>query len=240
MKYAIVTGGTRGIGKQICMDLLSQNYFVFTSYQSNKEIAQQCELDFSALSQNFRIIRADHSKQEDLIAFVHIVKQTTNTLDCFIGNAGSTLRKLFLEISNEEWENLFRINLHSNFYLLRDLDSLFPNEANITFIGSLMGEYSHASSIAYGVSKAALHAFALNLVKEYAPRKIRVNVVAPGFVETEWQKDKPKDIRSSIENKTALGRFSSVDEIVSAVNFCLENTFLNGAVIDVNGGYCFK
>lgn len=90
------------------------------------------------------------------------------------------------------------------------------------------------------MAKAAIHALSKNFVKVFENTGTTVNTIAPGFVETEWQKDKPKEIRENICRKTAIKRFATVNEIVSAVTFCLDNPFVNGSMIEVNGGYCFK
>lgn len=104
----------------------------------------------------------------------------------------------------------------------------------------MMGVLPHGTSLPYGVSKAAVHALAKNLVKEFEGTGTTVNAIAPGFVETEWQKNKPQNIRENIYGKTAIKRFAAVDEIANAVAFCLDNQFVNGSVIEVSGGYCFK
>ena len=132
------------------------------------------------------------------------------------------------------------INVNSNVFLIRDLFSFFTHNARIVFIGSLMGIYPHGTSLAYGVSKTAVHALAPNLVKCFEGTNVTVNAIAPGFVDTEWQKNKDPQIRQNICNKTALGRFATVEEIANAVEFCVENSFVNGSVIEVSGGYCYK
>ena len=132
------------------------------------------------------------------------------------------------------------VNVHSHYYLIRDLNSIIQNKAKIVFIGSLLGEIPHASSLPYGVTKAAVHSLARNLVKEFSEREVTVNIVAPGFVETEWQKGKLQEIRSNIYNKTAIKRFATVKEISMACMMIIENDFINGATISVDGGYNFR
>jgi 3-oxoacyl-[acyl-carrier protein] reductase len=104
----------------------------------------------------------------------------------------------------------------------------------------MMGIYPHGTSLAYGVSKAAVHALAVNLVKCFEGTGTTVNAIAPGFVETQWQKDKPDQIRKNICAKTALNRFASVEEVADAVRFCIKNQFVNGSIIEVSGGYNYK
>jgi 3-oxoacyl-[acyl-carrier protein] reductase len=240
MKYAIVTGGTSGIGKQITIDLLKDGYFVFITYANNYLRAKVCQEELEIFSSSFCIIKADFQQSSEIEKFSNLILQKTDTLDCYIGNAGKTTKKPFQKISNEEWENDFRVNIHSNLYILRNLNNILANNANIIFIGSLMGQYPHGTSLSYGVSKAALHSLAINLVKVFSDREIRVNVISPGFVETDWQKGKPKEIRNNIINKTALKRFAIPEEISNACMFLIKNKFVNGEVLNINGGYCFQ
>ena len=103
-----------------------------------------------------------------------------------------------------------------------------------------MGILPHSVSLSYGVTKAAVLALAKNLVKFFESTNTTVNAIAPGFVETDWQKNKPQEIRNNIYNKTAIKRFAEPEEIADAVRFCINNAFVNGSVIEVSGGYCFK
>lgn len=240
MKYAIVTGGTKGIGKQICIDLLIKGYFVITNYAHDDKSAETARIDFLTYSHEFEVLKIDQSKPDSIETLVRFVQTKTSEIHCIICNTGLTLKKSFDTIENEEWETVFKVNVHSHFYLIRDLNSLIQNKAKIIFIGSMLGEVPHASSIAYGVTKSAVHALSRNLVKEFSERGITVNTVAPGFVETEWQKDKPDEIRNNIYNKTALHRFAGAEEISMVCMMIVENDFINGATISVDGGYNFK
>ena len=132
------------------------------------------------------------------------------------------------------------MNVNSNVYLIRDLFDVIPNNSRIVFTGSLMGILPHSVSLSYGVTKAAVMALAKNLVKCFEGTGTTVNAIAPGFVETEWQKDKPLEIRNNIYNKTAIKRFAEPSEIADAIRFCINNAFVNGSIIEVSGGYCFK
>lgn len=240
MRYAVVTGGTSDIGRQIAAELLRENYYVIASFCNDEKGAKDCNAYFSTISGQFSLLKVDLGDHEAIKQFGETIKSIAKSIDIFIGNAGATLRKPFTETTNEEWENIFRINLHANVYLLRDLDKLLVNEANIVFIGSSMAVYPHALSLSYGVSKAALHALSKNLVKFYQERKIRVNTVSPGFVDTKWQQNKPQEIRNNIEKKIALHQFASVQEITDAVFFCIRNNYLNGTILEIDGGYNFE
>jgi len=240
MQYAVVTGGTRGIGKQICLDLLKRGYFVIAQYCNNEDAKNEAASEFAETSSLFEIHQTDFSKEEDVARFSQVILDKGVVIDVFVGNAGATLRKSFTAFTNKEWEDMFRINLHSNAFILRDLYSVFSENANVILIGSAMGKFPHAISTAYGVSKAALHFLAECLVKEFESKKIRVNVVSPSFVETDMQKDKPFEIRNNVYAKTALHRFCEPQEVSQAVMFCIDNPFLNGACLDLHGGYNYR
>lgn len=239
MKIALVTGGTRGIGRGISMMLLKRGFFVYATYSSDDESARSCSRSFSEISSDFSIEKVNNGDYKQLKALTDKIR-IRGSVRCIVFNAGCTLRKPLSQITNEEWECSLSINLNSNVYIIRDLmDSIAP-ESRLIFIGSMMGILPHAMSLSYGVSKAAVHALAKNLVKEFDGTGTTVNVIAPGFVETEWQKNKPENIRANICAKTALHRFADVDEVVKGVEFCMDNQFVNGSIIEIDGGYCYK
>ncbi len=240
MKYAVVTGGTKGIGLGIVLKLLERGYFVITNYVSDDFAAELAEKKMGEISSFFIVIKANQDDKVSFRLFVERIRAIAGKVDLIVCNAGMTLRKPTMKVLDVEWEQMMQVCVNSHFYLIRDLYDMIPNNSRIIFIGSMMGVLPHATSLPYGVTKSAIHALAKNLVKEFEGTGTTVNAIAPGFVETEWQKNKPQEIRNNICKKTALGRFATVDEIVSTVMFCMDNPFVNGSVIEVNGGYCFK
>lgn len=239
MKRALVTGGTKGIGLAITKMLLSEGYHVTLTYSSDENAAQQCAASLNDISTDYLIIKADQGNSDDISRIVSTIKEQ-GTIDCIVFNAGTTLRKSLQETTNDEWQNVMNINVNAPVFMLRDLFDIIPHNSRIIFIGSEMALYPHGTSLAYGVSKSAVHALAQNLVKVFEDTGTTVNAIAPGFVETEWQATKPQDIRQNIYNKTAIKRFATVEEIADAVRFCINNAFVNGSIIEVSGGYCYK
>ena len=239
MKNAIVTGATRGIGLATAEMLLQEGYHVTVTYASNEDSAQSCKERLSAVSDAFEILRVDQTSKQEMHGFAMKMREKGH-IDCIVCNAGMTSRKGLQEIDEEEWERVMQMNVNSNVYLIRDLFDCIPHGSRIVFTGSLMGILPHSVSLSYGVTKAAVLALAKNLVKFFEDTGTTVNAIAPGFVETEWQKNKPQEIRNNIYNKTAVKRFADPKEIADAVRFCINNAFVNGSVIEVSGGYCFK
>ena len=239
MKNAIVTGATRGIGLATAEMLLQEGYHVTVTYANNEDSAQSCKERLSAVSDAFEILRVDQTSKQEMHDFAMKMREKGH-IDCIVCNAGMTSRKGLQEIDEEEWERVMQMNVNSNVYLIRDLFDCIPHGSRIVFTGSLMGILPHSVSLSYGVTKAAVLALAKNLVKFFEDTGTTVNAIAPGFVETEWQKNKPQEIRNNIYNKTAVKRFADPKEIADAVRFCINNAFVNGSVIEVSGGYCFK
>ena len=239
MKNAIVTGATKGIGLAIAKMLLCEGYHVVVTYAHDEVSAQRCHEELCAISPNVEVINADQGDKNSMRAFSEAMLKKGH-IDCIVCNAGRTLRCSLQEISDEAWEETMQVNLNSNLYLIRNLYDAIPADSRIIFIGSQMGIHPHGTSLAYGVSKAAVHALAQNLVKCFEATGTTVNAIAPGFVETEWQATKPAEIRQNIYSKSAIKRFAEPSEVADAVRFCLNNAFVNGSVIEINGGYNFK
>ena len=175
-----------------------------------------------------------------MYSFISTLKEECATIDCIICNAGMSIRKSFTETTDNDWDNMMEVAVNSHYILIRELYAHIPHGSRIIFTGSQMGLMPHAMVLSYGVTKAAVHALAKNLVKEFEGTGTTVNAIVPGFVETPWQKEKPEEIKQNIYKKTAIHRFATVDEIVDAYKFCIDNSFVNGSLIEVNGGYSYK
>ncbi len=231
MKTAIVTGGTSGIGLGVARMLIGKGYRVYATYVGP---------DFEEKIDNFEAVKVDQSDRKQLYAFIERIKKQCESVDCIICNAGLSIRKSFTETTDRDWDTMMEVAVNSHYILIRELYGLIPEGSRIVFTGSQMGLMPHAMVLAYGVTKSAVHALAKNLVKEFEGTGTTVNAVVPGFVETPWQKEKPEEIKQNIYRKTAIHRFASVDEVVDAYRFCIENPFVNGSLIEVNGGYSYK
>ena len=239
MKTAIVTGATKGIGFAIAQMLISEGYYVVGTYAHDDASAESCRAKLMKISPNFEIVKANQSDKDSMRTFAKQMLKKRK-INCIVCNAGATLRCEFESITDDAWEQIMQVNVNSNLFLIRDLYRAIQCDSRIVFIGSLMGVYPHGTSIAYGVSKSAVHALAQNLVKCFENTNTTVNVIAPGFVETEWQATKPQEIRNNIYAKSAVKRFATPEEVSDAVRFCLKNGYVNGSVIELSGGYNFK
>lgn len=231
MKTAIVTGGTSGIGLGVAKMLLSKGYKVYATFVGE---------DFKEEIDNFIAIKVNQCNRDELYSFIARIKKECTSVESIICNAGMSIRKSFTETTDNDWDMQMEVAVNSHYILIRELYNIIPAGSRIIFTGSQMGLMPHATVLAYGVTKAAVHALAKNLVKEFEGSGTTVNAIVPGFVETPWQKEKPEEIKQNIYRKTAIHRFATVDEVVDAYRFCIDNPFVNGSLIEVNGGYSYK
>jgi 3-oxoacyl-[acyl-carrier protein] reductase len=241
MKYSIVTGGTKGIGKEICRILLMKGYSVIAVDNNDDISALTTKHEFEIEFQNpFHIIKCDLSDTNNIPGLFSEITAITQSVDVLILNAGITVRKGIEDITLDEWESVMAVNVTTPLFLIQRFLPFFKAGSNIIFTGSSMALYPHSMSLPYGVTKSAVHALVKNLVKFLAPFGIRVNCVSPGFVDTEWQKEKPRHVRESITGKISLKRFAEPEEIASVYAFVIDNQYLNGEIISIDGGYSYQ
>lgn len=240
-RTAIVTGATKGIGKAVCLRLLQEGWTVLVTYADDTETATTVAADFleKAPGRVF-VLQADNSELSSIDRIDDFLKEKNLMIDAVIFNAGMTDRSDFHSIKPENWEKVFTANVHFPVFLLQKIYPRLNEHGSVTFTGSLMGIQPHSVSLVYGVTKASVHALVKNLVKFFTDKQIRVNAVAPGFVDTDWQKTKPAEIRNNITNKVASGRFCSPEELTDVYMLLINNQYMNGEVVVCDGGYSFK
>ena len=240
-KWVLITGGTKGIGKAVAECLAKAGYSLVLTYASDKEGALRVA---DGLLQQYKVeactLQADISDRKSIEKIESFLTERSMRLDAVIFNAGLTCRDPFEELDMAEWERVFFANVHFPVFLLQRIVALINKGGSIVFTGSLMGIQPHSVSLAYGVTKSAVHALVKNMVKFLVPYELRVNAVAPGFVDTEWQTTKPAEIRRNIENKVSLGRFCDPGELAEVYKMLGENSYFNSEVIVVDGGYSYK
>jgi len=239
-KHALITGGTKGIGKAVASSLAEVGYHLLLTYASDPDAAQQtAEHIRRQYPVEVSLLKADISERSSIDQIASRIKAEDWQLSAVVFNAGLTCRDSFETMHLDEWEKVFFANLHFPVFLLQQLAERLAG-GSVVFTGSSMGIHPHAVSLSYGVSKSAIHALVKNMVKTLQPYHIRVNAVAPGFVDTYWQKTKPAELRQKIESKIALGRFCAPDELAEVYRMLIEHPYINGEIISVDGGYAYK
>lgn len=237
-KTVLVTGGTKGIGRAVCEGLLRDGWVVVATYADDGQTATERSTAYGLEAPGrFFTLQADCADMASLAVIDAFLDARSMSLDALVINAGLTDRVAFSDITPESWRRVFTANIDYPVFLIQRLHDRLNEHAAIVFTGSLMGIHPHAMSLSYGVSKAAVHALVKNLVKFMAPKHIRVNAVAPGFVETDWHRTKPADIRRNITDKLVAGRFCSPEEVAEVYLMLIHNAYMNGEVVVCDGGY---
>lgn len=241
-KMAVITAGTKGLGLAIAKRLLAEGFDALLTFMEDEERAHsvQEELARAYPEAEVSVIQADASSMDSVDALEWFLDSHSRQIDALILNAGLTARDSLEEIDLATWDRVFRANVDIPVFTIRRLIDRFAPGGSIVFTGSLMGIQPHSVSLAYGVSKSAVHSLVKNLVKFLAPKGIRVNAVAPGFVDTEWQLEKPTDVRERINSKISIGRFATPDEVTDPYIMLLSNPYITGQTIVIDGGYSYR
>ena len=240
MKTFIVTGSTKGIGLALVKKLQStySDTTIYMSYAHDEAAAQEC---YNELSKNGSVFidKVDMSSYESAKAYCDKIKADGAKIDGLLLNAGIGYKASIEDMSMDEWERVMRCNLNVPVYMIQQLLPILNEGSSIVMAGSMMGDYPHSGSLVYGVSKAGVHACVKNMTKFLDGRNIRINAVAPGFTKSEWHAGKSQEFFDRIASKVAVHRWAESEEIADAYIFLLENQFMNGAVLNINGGYSY-
>lgn len=239
MKTVIVTGGSRGIGAAIVKELAVNNYNVVLNYNYSEKAAKQIQSKLKESGINIEIFKANVSKRDEVRKLINFTIKKYNNIDVLINNAGIDQIKLFMDTTDEDWNNIIQTNLTSAFYCSQEaLKNMIHNKKGcIINISSIWGITGASCEVAYSVSKAAIDGMTRALAKEMGPSNIRVNSIAPGFVETDMNQNIKLEEIKEIENEIPLGRISKPEEITKSVKWLIEDEYVTGQVISVNGGW---
>ena len=242
-KVTVITGGTSGIGSGIAEKILAESAAedrVFVTYGHNEDKAQAF-LENLPLEKRSQVIlmKADMSSYEDMMDFVAELKDQADHIDWLVSNAGVSTYAKYEDYTFEEWTRIVNTNLSVPVFMVKELRPMMSEGGSILFTGSYAGQQAYSSSLVYGVTKAAIHFLAKSLVKEFEPKGITVNAIAPGFIETPWHSARTQESYDRINKKIALHRFGTVEEVADMAFAVLGNGYMNGSVVDIHGGYDF-
>ena len=242
-KVTVITGGTSGIGRGIAEKILAESAAedrVFVTYGHNEDKAQAF-LENLPLEKRSQVIlmKADMSSYEDMLDFVAELKDQADHIDWLVSNAGVSTYAKYEDYTFEEWTRIVNTNLSVPVFMVKELRPMMSEGGSILFTGSYAGQQAYSSSLVYGVTKAAIHFLAKSLVKEFEPKGITVNAIAPGFIETPWHSARTQESYDRIKKKIALHRFGTVEEVADMAFAVLGNGYMNGSVVDIHGGYDF-
>ena len=239
-KIALITGGSRGIGKSIAKRLASQGATVVINYKQNETAAENTKKEIEesggiAITSKFDVADFDTVHQE-----VDKIIEKFGGLHILINNAGITQDTLLMRMKEEDWDNVISINLKGIFNCTKAVNrNMFKQrEVRIVNLTSVVGEMGNAGQTNYAASKAGIIGFTKACAREMAPRGITVNAVSPGFIKTDITDELPEDIRKDYISKIPLNRFGTPEDIAGAVAFLVSDDagYITGEVFRVNGG----
>ena len=235
-KVALVTGASRGIGKACAIELAKAGYDVAVSYAGNEEAANKTVAELKDLGVNAKAYKFDVSDKEACAKAVEVVLADFAKVDVLVNNAGITRDGLFMRMSAENWEAVINTNLCSAFYMTSPAIKTMIKQRSgcIINMSSIVGVMGNAGQANYSAAKAGLIGFTKSLAKELGSRNIRVNAIAPGFIQTDMTKDLDTE---KIAEHIPLKRLGQPEDIAKTVRFLAEDAlYITGQVIGVDGG----
>lgn len=239
-KTALVTGGSRGIGKAIALKLADYGADVAVTYARSADAAEEVKREIEAKGCRGLAMQADAVKFEKADSVIQQIISEWDKLDILVNNAGITRDNLILRMSEEQWDEVIDTNLKSIFnYCKAVAKPMMRNRGgSIINISSVVGLSGNAGQSNYAASKAGIVGFTKSYAKELASRNIRTNVVAPGYITTEMTDELDENILQSIQDETPLGRPGNADEVAESVAFLASDlsSYITGEVLRVDGG----
>ncbi len=240
-KVAVVTGGARGIGREISIDLAKKNYSVLINYNNSKTLAEELKYELTDLGYEVDIFKADVSSQKEVTLLFEYCISRFKTVDVLVNNAGVSLEGLITEVDVEEWDRVIDTNLKSVFLCSKEaLKIMLSNHSGkIVNIASMWGETGGSCEVVYSASKAGVIGFTKALAKEVGPSGVNVNAVAPGVIMTDMMSGFDEGEIDILKNETPLMKLGKTSDVSSLVVFLASDSanFITGQVIGVNGGF---
>jgi 3-oxoacyl-[acyl-carrier protein] reductase len=239
-KVAIVTGGTRGIGRAIVLDLAANGADVVLNYRQSAELAEELAETIRGMGRRALIVQADVSSFDDAQTMVQHVLDEFGRVDILINNAGMNWDGVVWKMTEEQWDRVIDVDLKGTFNYTRAVTPTFREQGagkivNITSINGLRGKFGQSN---YSAAKAGVIGFTKACARELGRYSVNVNAVAPGLIETEMVKEAPQSVRDMALAEIVLGRLGLPEEVAYVVTFlCTEKArHITGQVIQVDGG----
>lgn len=239
-KCALITGATRGIGKQIAITLAKQGYNIALNYRKENEELENTKKEIEKIGVQILAVKGDVANFEDCENFVKQVIERFGQIDVLVNNAGITKDMLLMRMKKEDFEQVIDTNLVGTFNVTKNVVSYMmkARSGRIINISSVVGISGNAGQTNYSASKAGIIGFTKSLAKEIASRNILVNAVAPGFIETNMTDVLKDDVKQEIAKNIPLKRMGTTQDVANVVKFLAsdDSSYITGQVINVDGG----
>ena len=237
---AVITGGTRGIGRQIVISLAKQGYDIATNYRTENEDLETLIKEFENIGVQLFTYKCDISDYESSENFINNVISKYGKIDVLVNNAGITKDGLLMRMKKEDFESVIDVNLIGTFNITRNVIPYMikAKKGRIVNVYSVVGISGNSGQTNYSASKAGIIGFTKSLAKEVASRNITVNAIAPGFIQTKMTDILKDEIKEEILKQIPLKRFGTTEDVANVVKFLTsdESSYITGQVINIDGG----
>lgn len=239
-KVALITGGTRGIGKEIAYTLAEENYDIIINYRTENEELMKLKKEIEQKRVRCLLLKGDVSNFEDCKKLVEEAINRMNHIDVLVNNAGITKDMLLMRMKPEDFNEVINVNLIGTFNMTKNVINYMMKErkGRIINVSSVVGISGNAGQTNYAASKAGIIGFTKSLAKEVASRNILVNAIAPGFIQTDMTNILKENVKDEIAKTIPLKRMGTVKDVANVVKFLVseDSSYITGQVIQVDGG----
>ena len=239
-KVALITGGTRGIGKEIAYTLAEKNYDIIINYRTENEELMKLKKEIEQKRVRCLLLKGDVSNFEDCKKLVEEAINRMNHIDVLVNNAGITKDMLLMRMKPEDFNEVINVNLIGTFNMTKNVINYMMKErkGRIINVSSVVGIYGNAGQTNYAASKAGIIGFTKSLAKEVASRNILVNAIAPGFIQTDMTNILKENVKDEIAKTIPLKRMGTAKDVANVVKFLVseDSSYITGQVIQVDGG----
>lgn len=239
-KVALITGGTRGIGKEIAYTLAEENYDIIINYRTENEELMKLKKEIEQKRVRCLLLKGDVSNFEDCKKLVEEAINRMNHIDVLVNNAGITKDMLLMRMKPEDFNEVINVNLIGTFNMTKNVINYMMKErkGRIINVSSVVGISGNAGQTNYSASKAGIIGFTKSLAKEVASRNILVNAIAPGFIQTDMTNILKENVKDEIARTIPLKRMGTAKDVANVVKFLAseDSSYITGQVIQVDGG----
>ncbi len=238
-KVVIITGASRGIGREIAKRLAKKGLKVIANYNKSEKEAEKLKAELEQEEISIDIVKADVSKREDVRKLVKYTLNKYDKIDVLINNAGISEYKLFTDETDKDWNKIINTNLYSAFAMSQEvIPNMVHNKSGLIInISSAWGVVGGSLEVVYSISKAGMDGMTKALAKELGPSNIRVNSIAPGMIYTKMNEKFTEEELRGIKEEIPLGVIGEASDISKCIEWLIEDKYTTGQVISINGGW---
>ena len=238
-KIVLVTGASRGIGREIAYTLAKEGNLVIANYNKSEDMAKSLKELSNKENLNIDIYKADVSNRDEVKDMINYILNKYKRIDVLVNNAGIDQEKLFQDITDDDWNNIIKVNLYSVFCVTQEvIPNMIHNKTGcIINISSIYGLIGGSYAVAYSASKSGIDGLTKSLAKELGPSNIRVNSIAPGCIYTDMNKKFSDEILNEVKSEIPLKKLGTPHSIANCVKWLVEDDYTTGQIIPIDGGW---